>query len=292
MKFKIPFTFSSTEILRKKSKFFLLIRAKRHSKLSENLKNADAGLSREEYISICLKSFLIFFVVFSTISSSVLYLLQIKSFYLYGLLIAFVFSGFMFFIQLGYPRIYSLRKTRDIEKNLIPVMQDMLVQLSSGVPIFNILVNLANEDYGSVSREFGKAVKEINSGKPQIEAIEELGNRNTSVYFRRILWQISNGMRSGSDMSIVIKEGVNSLSKEQAIQIQSYGSKLNPLIMFYMLIAVILPALGITFLTIISSMLGWAGDMVKLMFLAIFAFVVFIQIMFLGVIKSRRPSLL
>jgi flagellar protein FlaJ len=168
----------------------------------------------------------------------------------------------------------------------------MLVQLESGIPVFQIIVNIAASNYGFVSHEFSKAVKEINSGVSQIEALENLIKRSQSVYFKRVLWQISNGMRSGSDMTIVIKDSVDNLNKEQAIQIQSYGSRLNPLVMFYMLIAVILPSLGLTFFIIISSMLGLSGSMMKLMFAAIFVFVVLIQIMFLGMIRTRRPSLL
>ena len=99
-------------------------------------------------------------------------------------------------------------------------------------------------------------------------------------------------MRSGSNMSTIIKAGIKNLSEEQAIQIQSYGGRLNPLVMFYMLMAVILPALGITFFIIISSMLNLPENVIKLVFFGIFGAIVFIQIMFIGLLKSRRPSLL
>ena len=168
----------------------------------------------------------------------------------------------------------------------------MLVQLESGVPIFQIISNVSTSNYGFVSYEFKKAVNEINSGISQIDALESLIKRNSSVYFKRILWQLSNGLRSGSDMSVVLRDVIDNLNKEQAIQIQSYGGKLNPIIMFYMLITVILPSLGVTFLTIISSMLNLSSTLVELMFVTVFVFVVLMQIMFLGLIKSRRPSLL
>lgn len=292
MKFKIPFTFSNREVLKKRAgklaNFFKI--KKRNSSLKNYLKSADAGLTREEYLAICLRSFAINFLVFSAIFTTILLLFKLN--YLYGFGAGLLFSAFVLFNQLNYPKVYNLKKSRDLEKNLIPAMQDMLVQLSSGVPLFKILVNLSGSDYGEVSQEFGKAVREINSGKSQIEAIDDLGNRSSSLYFRRVLWQISNGMRSGSDMGIVIKENIDSLSKEQTIQIQSYGSKLNPLIMFYMLLTVILPALALTFLTILSSMLNLPALLVKIMFIVIFIFVVFVQIVFLGMIKVRRPSLL
>jgi hypothetical protein len=106
------------------------------------------------------------------------------------------------------------------------------------------------------------------------------------------LWQISNGMRAGSDISIIIKESIKSLNEEQLIQIQSYGNKLNPMIMFYMLSSIIMPALAITFLTIISSLVNLAEPVAVTIFLVLFGVVMFIQIMFIGVVRSLRPTLI
>ena len=293
MQFKIPFTFSSIEILKRKSKnFSKFVKKGKKTKLDNYLADSGEKLDKSQYLGICYKKFLTNLILFSFLFSLGFLLFQIKSFYLYGIGISFIISIFVFFNQMNYPKIFSLNKKRNIEKNLISVLQDMMVQLNSGVPIFKILVNISNSDYEEVSKEFQKITKEINSGVPQIEAIEKYGQIATSEYFKRILWQISNGMRAGSDMAIIIKEGIKTLSDEQAIQVQSYGSKLNPLVMFYMLIAVILPSLGITFLIIIASILNMSEDITKLIFYCIFGFVMFMQIMFLGIIKSKRPSLL
>lgn len=293
MQFKIPFTFSSIEILKRKSKkFSRFIKKGKKTKLDNYLADSGERLDKSQYLGICYKKFLTNLILFSFLFSLGFLLFQINSFYLYGIGISFIISIFVFFNQMNYPKIFSLNKKRNIEKNLISVLQDMMVQLNSGVPIFKILVNISNSDYEEVSNEFKKITKEINSGIPQIEAIEKYGQIATSEYFKRILWQISNGMRAGSDMAIIIKEGIKTLSDEQAIQVQSYGSKLNPLVMFYMLIAVILPSLGITFLIIIASILNMSEDITKLIFYCIFGFVMFMQIMFLGIIKSKRPSLL
>ena len=196
------------------------------------------------------------------------------------------------FSQINYPRVYFNKKQRGLERNLMPALEDILVQLSSGVPLFNILVNISVSDYGEISNEFKKAVKKINAGTPQIDVLEELGEKNSSSYFRRTLWQISNGMKSGSDISTVIKGSLRLLNEEQIIQIQNYGNKLNPLIMFYMLVTIILPALAITFLTIIASMVGLNKNVTMIIYGGLFTFTIFIQIMFLGAIRSSRPTLL
>jgi archaeal flagellar protein FlaJ len=293
MKFKIPFTYGSIDTLKKKSKFFSLrIRPIKKSSLGKYLKDLNIELTREEYLGICYKTFVSMFVFFYIFSTFMLFLLRIKNFYVYSILVAFMFSVFIFFSQNVYPKIFLSRKQRELEKNLIPALEDIMIQLNSGIPLFNIMVNISDGDYGEVSLEFKKAVNNINAGIPESVALDELGKQNPSVYFRRTLWQISNGMNAGSDMSIVIKDSIKALNEEQMIQIQTYGNKLNPLIVLYMLIAVIIPALSVTFLTIISSMVKFPAEMTMLMFIALFVFDVLFQIMFLGLIKSKRPSLL
>lgn len=293
MEFKIPFTLSSFDKLKHKSKFFVqFFEHKKNSRLAENLKNSDIALTRQEYLAICTRSAVIMFLLAFLISSTAFFLFKVRYFYLIALAIALPIALFSFFGQIVYPKSYSAKKEKDINKNLIPALEDILVQLNSGIPLFTIMVNISSSGYGELSGEFRKAVKRINSGVPQIEVIEELGEKNSSAYFRRTLWQISNGMRAGSDISIIIKESIKSLNEEQLIQIQSYGNKLNPMVMFYMLSSVIMPALAITFLTIISSLVSLPQSIATMLFLALFGAVIFIQVMFIGVIRSLRPGLL
>ncbi len=293
MEFKIPFAFSNPKVLKKKVKNSAKsFRGLKNSKIEKELKNARVDLSTAEYFAIAFRTLLISFFSLLIISNLILFILRIEKFFLFGLGISMVFSLFIFVRQISYPKMYSSRKEKEIEKDLISVMQDMLVQLNSGVPIYEILNNIATSDYGEVSKEINCAVSEINSGVNHIDALENLINKNNSEYFKRVLWQISNGLRSGSDMEIVLKDSIDNLNKEQGIQIQTYGNKLNPLVMFYMLIAVIIPALGLTFLIILSSMLNLDSQIVQMLFVGIGLFIVLTQVMFLGLIKTKRPSLL
>ena len=99
-------------------------------------------------------------------------------------------------------------------------------------------------------------------------------------------------MKAGSNISSVLEETLNNLSKEQIIQIEQYGSQLSPLAMFYMIIAVIMPALAMTMLIILSSFVYQEASTIKMVFFGIYVFILFFQIMFLGMIKTRRPNLI
>jgi pilus assembly protein TadC len=146
--------------------------------------------------------------------------------------------------------------------------------------------------YGVLSDEFKKIVKRIGSGEPDAQVLADVSAKSHSHFFKKTLWQISNGLDSGSDMGMIIDESIKTLNEEQMIQIQNYGNKLNPLIMMYMLVSVIVPALSVSFMTVVASMIGLDGNLTMALFIGFFVFVLMFQVMFLGLIKSKRPSLL
>ncbi len=293
MKFRMPFAFSPIDKLKKRSLYFKkYIKYKKDSKLTRYLEICDSGIKREDYLAICIRGFIITFFSILIFCSTFFLITKVKGSILLALLLAIVFSSFSIFSRLSYPRVLSTRKEKNIEKNLIPALQDILVQLNSGIPLYGILINISSSDYGELSTEFKKVVKMINAGIPQAEVLEQIGEKNSSLFFRRTLWQISNGMKAGGDISIIIQDSIHSLNEEMLIQIQNYGNKLNPMIMFYMLISVIIPALSITFLTVISSIVNLGQSTTYGMFAFLFIFVILMQVMFLGIIKSIRPSLM
>ena len=160
MKFKIPFTFSDVEILKRRSKAFIKFTKPKKTKLDDYLKATGEKIDRRQYMSICYRSFLFNLLSFSVLITSILGILKANYFYLYGLGSSLMITGLVFMNQMNYPKMFALTKERNVEKNLISVLQDMMVQLNSGVPMFNILSSIAESDYGDVSKEFKKIVKE------------------------------------------------------------------------------------------------------------------------------------
>lgn len=292
---KLPYTFLPPPAILKGSKLFLNPAKKilpMFPFLGLNLRESGMNERSEIYLAMCMFASLAFFVFISVIFSFMLFAFKMENALIIGPMISFIFSIFVFAQQLFYPKMLSRKKIRSLEQNLLPALQNIIVQLNSGVPIFNILTNLASGGYGELSKEFDKAVRDINTGRSQIDALEEIATNNPSILFRRAVWQIVNGMKAGADMSTVMEEIMDSLSEHQLIQIQNYGGQLSPLAMFYMLAAVIVPSLSVTFIIILSSFIALSSTTTKTAFWGLLIVVIFIQIMFLGVIKSRRPNLL
>jgi len=142
------------------------------------------------------------------------------------------FVGLLNYIQLvSYPQAIVNKRVKDLEKNLLFALRTILVQIRSGIPIFDTFVSIASGNYGQISEEFRRVIDKARSGKPVLDSLEELAVRNPSMYFRRAIWQMVNAMRSGSDIGENLECVINALAKEQMVQIKEYQSTLNPLAM-------------------------------------------------------------
>ncbi len=203
------------------------------------------------------------------------------------LAVGVAFGGFVFTYLLKLPDLLASRHVRSLEREMLSALNHMLIEVKSGVPLFNALVGVS-EGYGNISIEFRKVVKEINAGKAENEALDAASRRNPSLHFRRAIWQIVDAMRAGSSVETALEAVVHNLVDEQVIAVRKYGQELNPYIMIYMLVSIILPSLGITFLIILSSFSGI--NMPTIIFPAILAGLFLFQFFYMGMIKVKRPT--
>ena len=120
------------------------------------------------------------------------------------------------------------------------------------------------------------------------EALNETIKTNPSYQLRKVLWQIVNSLKTGSDIVISLKAVIDSIVREQVIAVEEYGKKLNPLAMFYMVIGIIIPTLGVTMLVVLSTFISIKIDLTILIIISLG--IAFLQLMFLSIIKSSRPA--
>jgi len=258
--------------------------------LNVRLNQADIEISPREYLAIAF--FALWFwttIIFVTLLTLSLFITLPENF-IYVLTAAPLAIGFLaFFYIIQYPMLIISKKTRDLDRHLLFALRHIQVQVKSGIPLFDGLVSVSKGDYGLISEEFKKCVKKISTGTSETNALEELIFKNPSIYFRRVIWQITNAIRTGADLTGTLDAIVENLANEQKVAIRRYGSQLNPLSMMYMMLAVILPSLGITFLVLLSTFSGFAVS--EIIFWFILCILIVFQFSFVGLVKSRRPTI-
>ncbi|HDI02860.1 MAG TPA: hypothetical protein ENF95_01860 [Candidatus Aenigmarchaeota archaeon] len=255
--------------------------------LKRDLYQSEIDIKPIDYVGIAVFSSLFYSILIGGLVTLIGLIVR-NAFDPLGIFIGMIFLFISFYFIILYPKVIVRRRTKQLEKNLLFALRHMLIEIKSGIPLFDSLVGVST-GYGELSKEFMKIVKEINAGKSQIEALNMASERNPSLYFRRALWQIVNAIKAGSDIADTLEVITDNLAEEQLNQIKSYGQELNPWTMLYMIIGVIAPSLGVTFLIILSSFSGIVVP--KAIFPAILIGLVMFQIFFIGFIKSKRPSI-
>jgi len=198
-----------------------------------------------------------------------------------------VVAGFVFFSVAYRPKIKAKKIARQVEKNLPYALRHMLIEVSSGISLYQAMVSVT-DDYEEASDEFQKIVADIQGGKSQIEALEDSIGRTQSQMYRRTMWQLINSIKSGSDVTTTLESLVDTIMEEQKLKVQNYGEDLNPFILMYLMLAVIFPSLGVTLMIVMSSFTGF--DIDETLFYMIIGGLILFQTFFLNLIKTRRPE--
>ena len=253
------------------------------------IKLLQAGIKKKPYdfikqnLVVSFYTATAFFFILLSLAKS--FEIHFSVFFYAGSFIALFLLSFNYFMKI--PDVIMRRKEHEIAREIIFAGRFLIVELESGVPIYNAMINVA-ENFDVIGKYFKEIIDKINMGTTMEEAITEVIETTPSNNFRKLLWQLLNSLKTGADVSTSLNSVVEQITHEQMIEVKEYGRKLNPLAMFYMMMAVIIPTLGVTLLIVISTFLGINISLSSL--LSLLLFLGFVQFMFLAIIKSSRPA--
>jgi archaeal flagellar protein FlaJ len=179
-------------------------------------------------------------------------------------------------------------QAKQVNKEIVFACRFLIIELESGVPVYNSLVNVS-KNFQDVGKYFKEITDKIDLGTSMEDAINEAVEFFPSNGLRKILWQIVNSIRTGANVAQSLHTVVEQITKDQMNEVNKYGKKLNPIAMFYMIIAVIMPSLGMTMLIIISSFINLELSLTILLFFV--GMLGFIQFMFIAMVKFSRPAI-
>lgn len=250
-----------------------------------DMAEAPSEFMQKAILSSILLSFtllIITFLIFNMLGMPLLYLIPLFIIYLIGF-----FNYFLF-----YPDAMVIKRQKAIDYEVSFAGRHLLIALKSGMPLFPAMASLSS-GYGQVSKEFNKISEKVSVGVPLAQAIRDAAATNPSKYLVRMLLQISNSLASGADVGSSLESVLDQISKEQMIQLREYGQKLTPLVMFYMMFGIIIPAIGIVGIVVLSTVIS-AGKFGLTSSLLIYAVVLIaiLQYLFFGIIESSRPRYL
>src|SRR3989344_5295147 len=133
-------------------------------------------------------------------------------------LIVFVvsFAG-LIFLAYALMKMSSDSKGRFVENILPDALQIIASNMKSGLTTERALFVAGRPEFGVLQLELKNASKEISSGMPVEKALIGISEKINSVTLKKTLWLITEGIRSGGQISDLLMQLANDLKNQQAL---------------------------------------------------------------------------
>ena len=252
--------------------------------LKNELRIAHLPYTPIQYVNKNLRLTAIYAFLFTILFFFVLQKAKISYFLLIPIFIVLFILVFEYLLLIVKAKIR--KREREINKEVIFVGRYLLVKLYSGRPLLNALIETA-QSRGIAAKYIKEIVDDIDTGNTIENALNNAMIYSPSDKLRRILFHINNALQLGIDVTKPLESVLEEITREEELEIKKYGKKLNTLVIFYMLVAVILPSLGVAMFIVISSFINFPIDLNGLLVLVFF--IVVLQFIFITLFKSIRP---
>ena len=197
----------------------------------------------------------------------------------------------MFYIfMLYFPKIKEKHMYDDLNFELPYALRHMATELKAGKGLHDTLLTISLANYGSLSIEFKRVLKEIKYGKSSEDALMEMSKRVSSDGLSRATHQIIGTLRVGGNLANSLTLIAEDISFDMQIKLKEYSQKLNGFILIYTFVAILGPVIILIMLMAASTVVGdiVSGDMVLIMYMFFFPLIV----VFMGLfIKKLEPQI-
>ncbi|MCW1301491.1 MAG: type II secretion system F family protein [Candidatus Nanoarchaeia archaeon] len=257
--------------------------------LDKNLLQARLNVNAVDYIALSIFStaFMFFFISFITFLLFVLLNESIDVSLRYGIIFGIVAALSAAFYSMMRPKVRAGVRRQLIERDLPFALRHLLLKIRSGSTLYEGISSVAKANYGLVSEELSEVVEEVKLGAPFQDSLKNLASRTSSETMKTIIYQIVNAVQTGANLEQILRQIVNSTTELQKAQLSSYVNELNFWTMMYMVLAVIAPSLGVSFLLFGIALLNLPIPS-YFVFILLF-FLIFFEYSFIKFLKSRRP---
>lgn len=253
--------------------------------LKRDLRIAHSKYTPNEFIKSGIKTSLVYSSLLTILFFFVLDKAKLPNYLLIPSFLVFFVLLFQYnFLKL---KAQIKRREREINTEVLFAGRYLLIKIYSGRSLLNALAE-TSKSYGIASKYFKEIIDDVDTGKPIEKALEDAVNYSPSEKFSKILFQVANALKLGIDVTKPLESVIEEISAEQELEVTKYGKKLNTIVIFYMLLAVVLPSIGTTMLIVISSFLNVTIGLRE--FFALVFIIIIIQFIFISMFKSIRPE--
>jgi flagellar protein FlaJ len=238
---------------------------------------------RDKVLEILLKRHVMGLLFIGLLVTAFITSIEISAMYLIMVIMIYIFL-------LQYPHMKDQRGYSDLNQELPYALRHMSIELKAGRGLHDALITIRNADYGSLSREFNRALEEIKFGKSTEESLLEMSHRVNSEGLSRAIHQIVGTLRVGGNLAGSLEIIAKDISFDMQIKLKEFSQKLNSFILIYTFIAILAPVISLIMLMAGSTVMGdvISSELLYVIYVIFFPLVV----VFMGLfIKKLEPKI-
>lgn len=210
--------------------------------------------------------------------------------YLLCVLVIVVTSPVIFKFWMSYVDVQINRWGRQIDGDLMFVSEYFLVSLESGLPLGNAIKNLSEiKRPGGIF--FKRVYTEFMTGKDLEGALEDAMSYAPSNNLKVLLKKLKDSLDIGVDLRKVLENFISESSERKIIEIKGYSKKLNPIVMMYLILGIVIPSLGVTFFILAAALLDITSDLLRLILVLIFLIMFAVQYVAYSAFKFSKATI-
>ena len=139
------------------------------------------------------------------------------------------------------------RRQMEIDNALAPFMDRMTLGLDAGLGFEAVLRRIAGQYPGLLGEEFRRMVRQLDRGHPRWQALEELGERNSSHDLSAFVAAVRQTDRLGTSLARILRIQTHLLRSRRRRRAEEASRRL-PILIVFPLVFFFLPALLIIYL--------------------------------------------
>ncbi len=206
------------------------------------LYSANMQYSANQYLALATTAGILLGVIFAILGIAVgiiignLLLLPI-------LPILFGFFGMMvsIILILKIPKNKAIQRGNACSTELPFALRHMATELKSGIGLYKALQAIAANDYGALSEEFSRTIKEIEEGTDTNVALKHLSLRTQSRPLKTTINHILRAMRIGGNLSEVMNDIAKDVTNDLKNKINAFSQTMNFFAVIFIFLGIILP---------------------------------------------------
>lgn len=136
-------------------------------------------------------------------------------------------------LMLGVPYYLTQRRAAELDLMLPDALRQMASTLRAGIGIDAAMEDIVKSKYGSLSREFDRAVMEVRRGRPLDGALLALAKRSNSPLYERAFHLIVEGIERGAALANVLDAVSDDVREVHAIQRERRASTMQQVLFLF-----------------------------------------------------------